>query len=211
MSDQARFDERLRTAFLDGDAATSDGCADAEAIWRAARGEAESAEVERLLDHAASCPRCAEAWRLAKLLAPEPAAVPARSSRVPVLLALAAVLVIAAVLVLPTRPWQQTAEDAWRGDIESIGTEIADMAIVPRDAVVLTWTPGAEQARYTLTMSTSDGAFGSTIDGLEEPRYEIPREDLAAVAPDAVLYWRVTATLPDGSERASPTFRVVVK
>jgi tetratricopeptide (TPR) repeat protein len=83
------------------DAPAGEGCATPERIWAAARGELPTDESKALLDHAALCPHCALAWRLAHEVATEAELVPdaARSAAGfwrPWRFAAAAVLVLAA-------------------------------------------------------------------------------------------------------------------
>lgn len=60
----------LREAFrsLADGASPSDTCPRASRFWDAQRGEVSSEDARELMDHAASCPSCAQAWRLAREL-----------------------------------------------------------------------------------------------------------------------------------------------
>lgn len=71
----------------------------------------------------------------------------------------------------------------------------------------LSWTP-LEGARYQLKVDTEDFDPITRVEGLEEPRYRLPSAELEALAPETLLYWQVTAELPDGREIRSRTFQV---
>ena len=60
----------LREAFrsLADGAGPAAGCPPASRLWDAQQGDVPPEEARRLMDHAASCPSCAQAWRLAREL-----------------------------------------------------------------------------------------------------------------------------------------------
>ena len=59
--------ETFREAFrsLAETAQPTPTCPEPEKLWEAARGEAAPGDLRDVVDHTASCPACAEAWRLA--------------------------------------------------------------------------------------------------------------------------------------------------
>jgi hypothetical protein len=60
----------LREAFrsLADGASSPDTCPPSSRFWEAQRGEVSSEDARELMDHVASCPSCAQAWRLAREL-----------------------------------------------------------------------------------------------------------------------------------------------
>lgn len=60
----------LRDAFrsLADGASPSPGCPPASRLWDAQQGDVSPEEARQLMDHVASCPSCAQAWRLAREL-----------------------------------------------------------------------------------------------------------------------------------------------
>lgn len=61
---------RLRAAFqsLAEGSRPTDECPAPSRFWDAQRGDVSAADARQLMDHVASCPSCAEAWRLAREL-----------------------------------------------------------------------------------------------------------------------------------------------
>lgn len=94
--------DRMRQAFA-GDTAAGADCPPAPRLWEAVHGELDPAEAAVVVDHLSSCGACAEAWRLAREIAPEqtdarpvlPFPVKRRASVVWGLLAAAATVLLA--------------------------------------------------------------------------------------------------------------------
>ena len=64
--------DRYREAFatLAEDAGATEGCPDTETIYRAVSGELSAAEVAEIVDHLSECASCAQAWTVARQMAP---------------------------------------------------------------------------------------------------------------------------------------------
>ncbi len=73
MSDERALSERLRGALaaVGAEAAPTPSCPDTARIWAAVTGELPARTARELVDHAATCPACAFAWRLAHEVAVE--------------------------------------------------------------------------------------------------------------------------------------------
>lgn len=199
----ATLDAAAREAFLaEGATLASPECAPDETIWRAAHGELPPDEVAALLDHAAGCPACVEAWRLARELS-----APARRTlpRWAPLAAIAAGLLLIAVLV--PRAARET-EPAYRAAATAaIEARIGEEQVLSRSDARLAWSPGPAGTRYRLILASEPGEVIATVRDLEAAEYVVPGESLAGVPPGGALLWRVVATLPDGTELSSVTFR----
>ncbi len=215
--------QRLREAFAAGErAAPGAECPTAERLWEAARGELEAEEVGRLADHAAACAACAEAWRLAKDLAgqPAPAAtaedqpaargnqLAARRARfrwiaATMVTAAAAVMILVGVKLLTGGPKER--EPIFRGKESAIRSLVPEDRPLPRSGAVLRWEapPGAV---CDVTFSPEDLSFTRTIAGRTTGELALPAEELGKVPAGTRLIWRVTARLPDGTRVQSPTF-----
>lgn len=90
----------LRDAFrsLADGASASDNCPPASRFWDAQRGEVSSVDARELMGHVASCPSCAQAWRLARELddtEETETAAPERSWSAGSIAAMAAMVVLA--------------------------------------------------------------------------------------------------------------------
>ena len=99
---------RLRRAFASlSDEDLTAACPAAEALWSGARGELPGPEVERLVEHIATCGACAELWRLAaEVEQPEAAtvlAMPERRVRWRPAMGIAASLAVAAIGIYGAR------------------------------------------------------------------------------------------------------------
>lgn len=213
-------DRSLREAFssLSRYARPREDCPAPDRLWSAVRGELPPSETRRLVNHTASCPACAEAWRLAREVVrespgeaseverPSPAASGRRWRYASLAAAAAAAAVLAVVGVLwvqsPGGPPDSVYRQAEEGAIRSL---VPDEEALPRDRVLLRWS-GPEEARYDLRVSTEALDVLVTAEGLEEPEYLVRAAELEELPPSARLLWQVEATLPDGGRLASKTF-----
>ncbi|MCA9488952.1 MAG: hypothetical protein KC621_03495 [Myxococcales bacterium] len=74
-SDELEADaDALRAAFASALLGPRDmvACPPADAVWDAIHGAVTPEERQRIVDHIAVCPMCAEAWRLAVRGTPDP-------------------------------------------------------------------------------------------------------------------------------------------
>jgi hypothetical protein len=191
-----------------------EGCPAADRIWAALRGELPAREVRGLVDHTASCPACAEAWRLAVAVEretaeetpAEPVAAAGGWNRRWAMAATAAL----ALLVVGIQLWTSDGRDG-RSEYRQ-GQEVAFQSLVsedqplPRDDAWLRWS-GIEGARYDLEVTSETLDVLASAQGLEVPGFQVPEEAFSGLAPGSWILWRVDASLPDGSRRRSPTFR----
>lgn len=202
--------ERLRDALNEGPDAP--GCAEAERIWRAARGELPEPESQALLDHAAACGSCALAWRLAREAQVEAGETPARVIHVsrwrrPLLATAAAAAALAATVLLVPRP----AGDSWRGDgAASVRSALPD-APLSRTHFILRWTPAAPGARYDVKVATPDLRLLHEASGLEEPQLLVPEAALASVPRGGTVLFLVTAHLAGDKPAAATALQARVE
>lgn len=195
-------------------------CPPAERLWAGRRGELSPRETRDVVEHLAECADCAADWRLAGAVAEEtasglPAAAPrtrpARSGR---LLAMAAGVL---AMVAGAGLWYSVGNGLGRApgeapvyrqaEEQAIASQVAADAPLARGAATLAWSRVAgEGTRYDLLVSTADFSPVAEASGLEEPRFTIPAENLAAFPPGTELLWRVEAVTADGERITSPTF-----
>lgn len=203
---------RLREAF----ASRSDGKsaarpADAGRIFDAVHGEMSAEERRAIVDELVEDGDAAEAWRLARELAPQPApayVVPRQD--VWKWLSIAAAMLLAVGLgwrlFSPGEP-----VPGYRGaEQRAIASGLAPDAPLPRARPTLRWT-ALETARYRVRVLTQELSVLVESGELTSPEYTLTDDVLRRVAPGASILWQVEARLPDGAVVVSPTFNVRVE
>jgi len=190
---------------------------EAETIWRAAAGELSPDETAAVLDRALSSPEDAEAWALAAAIRagaeaagenPSASGSPAGSRTARwILLAAAAVVVVGIALPFLVRgPGDGTV---FRGEGNPAGSSLlAEGAAVPRDAVLLRWTPGPEGSTYDVVVSREDLEPVLEAHGLKRSELHVPAAALASLPDGALLLWQVTVHTPEGTEERSATHTI---
>jgi len=217
-----RDSRRWRDAFTRAHRTHAAGpdCPAVERFWTVATGEASTWEVRELLDHAAGCEACAEAWALALSMAREaglasrPFAIVAPGPVWRSWYVWAPTLAAAALLALGL--WidyrhilgDRGAAPAWRGptpaaDIRSFVPEDRPLA---REGFVLRWSGGGAGARFNVRVLSADLALVARADGLDAPEYRVAPAALARLPAGSRLLWQVEAVGTDGKRRTSPTF-----
>lgn len=213
-------DEKLREAFAARPARAATGdCPAPEALLAAFAGETDPERRREAIAHLATCPACAEDWRLARELlpgeagaaAPEAAPGPARVLRGPwarqTWLAAAAVLVaaLAGLLLWRLVPPQPPG---WReGDTPEVRALLADDAFVARADCRLRWSFAVPGSRFAVRVSGEDLRPLASARDLGEAEFRVPETALRGVPAGARLLWQVDARLPDGGSVTSKTFR----
>jgi hypothetical protein len=230
-----RYDlDRLRAAFAQPDEAPHpDHCPSLSEIWEGVHGRLPPDRLRDVVEHLATCPPCAEAWRLALLMERPTAAdqVPAEdAAAVPMAhrprrrlyggLAAAAAVLFAVVLgIHDFRRGEAPPVIVRRGGSVDQATMTrwlapGDGAALKRSGAVLSWS-GASQATYDLTVELEDESGTArpipivAQHGLTATEVALPERDLARVPAGAHLHARLTTHLPDGrSETISRDFRL---
>jgi len=181
--------------------------ADAGHIFDAVHGQSSAAEREALIEGLLDDADAAEAWRLARELAPESgleAAVASTSRGGSRWLAAAAALLVAAGvgwMVLKPAP-----EPVYRGgQAFAIASALPPDAPLPRAQPVLRWT-GLDGGRYRVRVLTPELELLEESDELSTPQYTLSAETLQKVPPGGRIVWHVDARLPDGAAAVSPSF-----
>jgi hypothetical protein len=215
--------DRYREAFatLAEDAGATEGCPDTETIYRAVSGELSAAEVAEIVDHLSECASCAQAWTVARQMAPaavestEPSLGPDASARdrrgaspwTWMGLAAAAVLAVA----LGVRVWQPEVPTVARSDEEGVVHSLLDeSAPLSRNSFVLRWSGAPEGSRYRVSLTTEDLRPIARAEDLAAPEYRVDPESLSDVPRGTRLLWRIETALPDGELVPSPTFVAIV-
>ncbi|MCP4654395.1 MAG: hypothetical protein GY856_03140 [bacterium] len=197
-------------------AEVQESCPEPQRLWAAVQGELSPGPLRELVDHTASCSACAEAWRLAHDLGresgrdttvrPESASRRWRFGSLAAAAAVAAVVIVGVGIELREpnqRPPAASYREAERAGIRSL---LPAGVPLPRRDPRLRWS-GPEGSRYDLLVTTGDTMVVVVSEAdLELSEYLIPQEKLPELPRDATLYWRLEATLPDGSLVTSDTF-----
>lgn len=220
MSDEQFSEERLREVLASVAETAGDGadCPDPNRLWLSGRDELDPEENERVVMHLAHCTNCGTAWRIARDLAPDAAAVHTDKPSWVVRtgwtrLAAAAVLVIAvggAYYILSPRVGEQ--ESAYRTqENRSLQSAVDETVPLPRNDFVLRWTAGPEGTIYDVIVSSETVEILARGLELDEPEYRVPAAALDAVASGSRVFWQVNARLPDGRQMESDAFIVLVE
>jgi len=190
---------------------SGEGCPGSEEMWDAVLGRLTPARTYELVDHTASCPACAEAWRLAHRLQRELGSQQAakRSRRRPwtTLVAAAAAVVLTVIGFRSLVPGGGAPVPVFReADTATIRSLLPEDRLLPRENCLLSWSPGPDSTRYDLSVATGGLSVITSIKGLEQTAYQVPPEALADLPNGAKLLWQVEAIRPDGSRVTSQTF-----
>lgn len=223
MMEKAKKIETLRRAFQDAPATTPtpESCPDAESIWDAAAGELSAKERRRVVSHLSTCPECAHAWRLAWAMQAEMreeaedtghtyTTVIGPWKRFAPQIAAAAMLILAlGVGVVLTGPGPEPRAPVHRSAVveHEIESLVPEDEALPREELVLRWTPAGEGAVYDVQVMTRELEPLAHAEDLEETTFEVSEEVLAQLPAEAEVLWRVEARLPDGTvQRSVQTF-----
>ncbi len=207
---QAFADRRTRPATTEPDPTAED-------VWDAVNGDLPADETQHLLDRTIADPRLALEWRLARALGEELRADAQNEEQVdaprlrgrwrtPLLWAASLLFaVVSLVYVLQPPPDSSVYRDPGQTSIES---QLAPGATVDRNGTVLRWR-GPAGARFEISVVREDDlseVFAAR--DLTVSEVTIPAAVLRSLPVDLVLLWRVEATLEDGTQIDSPTFRI---
>ena len=219
VTDRQAADEKLREAFqaLGETSRDETSAVDLDRIWRAVSGELPAEERRELVDRTATDPALAEAWRTAEELwraVPQPIPAAPRRLRLSTQsrMAAAAVLLVGVTVGIVFQLSSDRGPDTFR-DTGSYVVEplVSPEATIPRDAFRLRWTPGPQDSRYHVRVTTEDLRVLTTVSDLTAPELVVDRDLLSGVAPGARVLWQVDVTLPGGDSVSSQTFTVRVR
>ena len=212
-------DARLRAAFRARTSRSVPGDhVPAADLWSAVRGELSADERRAIVDHTASCAECAEAWRLAIEVTPDPLPVAAPAPRpawagfrwpatfAPLAAAAALAVAVGAGVWLSRGPELTTTPGFRGGDAPVVRSLVADDEALGREQFLLRWSAGPAGSRYDLRVTTEALEVVADVQGLAEPAFLVPSAALSSVPPGSRLLWRVEVVAPDGARSASPTF-----
>jgi hypothetical protein len=201
---------RLRQAFtalaLDGRGDPVDAGRIFDALHGDSNPEDRHAVVEELLVN----PAAAEAWRLARELAPEAAIERTMPGGMWTWMSIAAAAMVAVGLAWPSVSGRPAEEPAYRSlETRALASALPSTATLPRAQPVLRWT-GVEGARYRVRVLTKD--LEVLEESAESPAREftVSPESLRQVAPGDPLLWQVEARVPGEALVVSPTFNIQV-
>ncbi|HZW89924.1 MAG TPA: hypothetical protein VFF12_12655 [Myxococcaceae bacterium] len=216
------LERRFRAALPDTDDAE---CPPADDYWAAAAGELPFDRVRTLVDHGATCARCAEAWRIladVRRDATEARAVtrdapPLRSlvggaaARSPLrtrtLLPLALSAMAAVGLWVVLRPPPVRPPPVERGTAMSATVRAESPEVQPARDAVLRWSEVPGASSYNVTVLTPDLVVVHQAVGVSGREFRLP-EVVRQRAAGTGLLWNVDAVMPDGRTVASPTFEL---
>ncbi|MFN7965293.1 MAG: hypothetical protein U0V87_06380 [Acidobacteriota bacterium] len=211
--------DRIKDAFapLPPDSQGQHGCPPSEVIWDAAHGNLPAEQVRALVLHAARCSACASAWRMANearavvgRTAPAISVrVPARSYRVWGLAAALACGLVAVGVFMTTRDRTTVVERTQsERPLEAL---LGDHATLPRNNFMLRWTDAGSGALYRVEVARENLESIYNAAGLTMSHVTVPASALEGVTTGAVLYWRVSAVLPDGRVVEGTTHTVTLE
>lgn len=194
----------------------TDGCPTADRILDAVQGKASPGVNRAIADHAATCPACFTAWRMAReyvgdasRTAAWPTSTWARVAGIAasVLIAIgigAPMLMHDAVVPAPV----PTVRAVPSGGVRPVTPE---GAVLSRDRFVLQWTAGPDGSRYDVRVTDRTLERVAAAQGLDKPEFTVPGDALRSVASGGALLWQVELVQPDGRRTSSSTFSVRVK
>ena len=81
---------------------------------------------------------------------------------------------------------------------------------LPRDHVVLRWTP-TPGATYSVSVTDEQGAALHNARELRQAEYEVPAAAFGGLTPNTRVVWRVGANLPNRSRITSREFHVLIR
>jgi hypothetical protein len=196
--------------------ATLGDCPGPDAIYDAVHGELSSGALRDVVEHIATCPRCAEEWRLAMAFTEEAEEAEAQTWRRSVgrswpalrLVPIAATLVVALLaagvwFTVGQSPEQAAPVNRDAGAGYTLVPVAPESEPLDRSDPVLRWRFDGREApectTYDLLVMFGDSYEDAIeVDDLESASYTLPPEVLEDLPPGTVLQWRVKATTPDG-------------
>jgi len=216
------LEQRFRAALPDTD---DPDCPSADDTWAAAAGELPFERVRALVDHGASCARCAEAWRIladvrraagaeaglgaapGHVLPLAGGALPRAPLRIRTLVPLALSAMAAVGLWVVHRPPVVRPPAVERGSGNALTVRAESPEVQPARDAVLRWSEVPGASSYNVTVLTPDLVVVQQVMGLSGREFRLP-EAVRQRAAGSGLLWNVDAVLPDGRTVSSPTFEV---
>jgi hypothetical protein len=216
------LERRFRAALPDTD---DPECPPADEYWAAAAGELPFERVRALVDHGATCARCAEAWRILadvrrdaaeagavtndapavqSLVARAAARTPLRT-RTLLPLALSAMAAVGLWVVLRPPPVRPPPVERGTGMGATVRAESPE--VQPARDAVLRWSEVPGASSYNVTVLTPDLVVVHQAVGVSGREFRLP-EAVRQRAAGTGLLWNVDAVMPDGRTVASPTFEL---
>ncbi|HEY1334724.1 MAG TPA: hypothetical protein VGF31_10750 [Myxococcaceae bacterium] len=217
------LEQRFRAARPDTEGTS---CPPADDYWAAAAGELPFDRVRALVDHAASCARCTEAWRILAdvrraaaddaaetvpgarpVLGPAPTRLRLRA-RTLVPLALSAMAAVGLWVVLRPPPLHPLPVERGSGNIAAVRAESPE--VQPAADAMLRWSEVPGATSYNVTLLTPDLVVLHQAVGISGRQLPLP-EGVRQKAAGGGLLWNVDAVMPDGRTVASPTFELQLR
>lgn len=212
--------DRLRTAFAapagPGAAPEAEDCPPSDQIWLAVRGELPPDELRKIVDHTATCPSCAEDWRIAMAFEEESraAVVPVpdrrersedRTARRRAWMAIAASIFAVMIGLQFLWPKGPNPQAGYRGGREGIHSLVQGEAL-PREAFLLRWEPVPGAGSYDVEVNDANLEPLYRAEGLTTPACQVPAGKLASLRPGDKVYWKVTPVARGGGALQFQTF-----
>ena len=207
--DVARLREAL--ASLAGKDGKDGSSADAGRIFDALHGNLNEDERRAIVDELVNDAEAAEAWRLARELAPESAAasVTGRTDTWKWISMAAALLLAVGLgwrLFSPGKPAESPVYRS--GEQRTIASTLPPGAPLSRaQPVVLRWTP-VEGARYQVRVLTPELQVLVETGELTTPEYTLSPDVLRHIPPGGAFLWQVEGRISGSAVVTSPTFSV---
>jgi hypothetical protein len=206
--DLARLREAL--ASLAGKDGKDSSSADAGRIFDALYGNLSADERRAVVDELVNDAEAAEAWGLARELAPE-SATASVTGRMEMWkwISMAAALLLAVGLGWRLfSPWKPAEPPVYRsGEQRTIASALPPGAPLSRTQPVLRWTP-VEGARYQVRVLTPELQVLVETGELTTSEYTLSPDVLRRIAPGGAILWQVEGRIPGSAVVTSPTFSV---
>jgi hypothetical protein len=207
-NDVARLREALASL-----AGKGSGSVDPERVFDALHGNLSAEERRAVVDELVVNPDAAETWRLARELAPEPAAAAVPTGRETWRwLSIAAAAVLAVGLAWRfLGPPGSPEEPAYRSvEQRTITSLLPQGAVLSRTQPVLRWT-AVEGARYRVRVLTSDLEVLQETGELTGPEYTLSADVLRRIPSGGQFLWQVEGRVRGSAAIVSPTFNTRVE
>ena len=204
----ARLSEALASLTGKGGAA-----ADTERVFDAMHGNLSPEERRAVVDELVLNPDAAEAWRLARELAPDPPAAAASTRRQPRLwMSIAAAAVLVAGLTWQfVNPRGSPDEPAYRSiEQRTITSLLPPAAALSRTQPVLRWT-ALDGARYRVRVLTPELEVMEETGELTTPEHTLGPDVLRRIPSGGQILWQVEGRIRGSAVVVSPTFSVRVE
>ena len=206
--DEEREQATWSRAFQSTGAPQSMGsCPPAERICDAVDAKLDPAEVRLVVEHCATCPHCAEDWRVARSMADD-LSDEIKAPKATSVLSIEPIrkrwkqwgagfglCAVAALALLVVWPREERSVPTMRGGEESTASAIESYRF---DGTTFYWPQLNERARYELLLNDMNFATIATVDGIEGTQFVLSDELRVRLESESEFYWQIRVWGDDG-------------